>query len=30
MAKREYMGIQIDESRDDLFDKLGLQRLQES
>ena len=24
------MGIQIDESRDDLFDKLGLQRLQES
>jgi len=30
MAKREYMGIQIDESRDDLFDKLGIQRLQES
>ena len=30
MAKREYMGIQIDESRDELFDKLGIQRLQES
>ena len=30
MAKREYMGIQIDESRDELFDKLGLQRLKES
>jgi ribonucleoside-diphosphate reductase alpha chain len=30
MAKREYMGIQIDESRDELFDKLGVQRLQES
>jgi ribonucleoside-diphosphate reductase alpha chain len=30
MAKREYMGIQIDESRDELFDKLGIQRLRES
>lgn len=30
MAKQEYMGIQIDTSRDDLFDKLGLQRLKES
>lgn len=30
MAKREYMGIQIDESRDELFDKLGIQRLHES
>ena len=30
MAKREYMGIQIDESRDELFDKLGIQRLKES
>jgi len=30
LAKREYMGIQIDESRDELFDKLGLQRLKES
>ena len=30
MAKREYMGIQIDESRDELFDQLGLQRLRES
>ncbi len=30
MAKREFMGIQIDESRDELFDKLGIQRLQES
>jgi len=30
MAKREHMGIQIDESRDELFDKLGIQRLQES
>ena len=30
MAKQEYMGIQIDTSRDGLFDKLGLQRLKES
>ena len=30
MAKTEYMGIQIDYSRDELFDKLGKQRLQES
>lgn len=30
MAKREYMGIQIDPSRDDLFDSLGIQRLKES
>jgi len=30
MAKREYLGLQIDESRDELFDKLGVQRLQES
>ena len=30
MAKKEYMGIQIDYSRDSLFDKLGLARLQES
>lgn len=30
MAKRNYMGIQIDQSRDDLFDILGLQRLKES
>lgn len=30
MAKREYMGIQIDLSRDNLFDKLGIQRLKES
>jgi len=30
MAKQEYLGIQIDTSRDDLFDKLGLQRLKES
>jgi len=30
MAKREYLGLQIDESRDELFDKLGLQRLKES
>ena len=30
MAKREYLGLQIDESRDELFDKLGIQRLQES
>ena len=30
MAKREYLSLQIDESRDELFDKLGVQRLQES
>jgi len=30
MAKRDYNGIQIDLSRDELFDKLGLARLQES
>ncbi len=30
LAKRKYMGIQIDESRDELFDKLGVQRLKES
>lgn len=30
MAKQEYLGIEIDLSRDDLFDKLGLQRLRES
>jgi ribonucleoside-diphosphate reductase alpha chain len=30
LAKRKHMGIQIDESRDELFDKLGLQRLKES
>ena len=30
MAKREYLGLQIDESRDELFDKLGIQRLKES
>jgi len=30
MAKTEYLGLQIDESRDELFDKLGVQRLQES
>jgi ribonucleoside-diphosphate reductase alpha chain len=30
MAKQEYLGIQIDLSRDSLFDKLGLQRLRES
>lgn len=28
--KKEYLGIQIDLSRDKLFDKLGLQRLKES
>lgn len=28
--KEEYLGIQIDLSRDELFDKLGIQRLQES
>ena len=30
MAKQDYLGIQIDTSRDELFDKLGIQRLQES
>ena len=30
MSKIEYMGIQIDYSRDALFDKLGIQRLKES
>ena len=30
MAKKEYLGIQIDYSRDSLFDKLGLARLEES
>jgi len=30
MAKQEYMGIEIDLSRDQLFDKLGIQRLKES
>lgn len=30
MARQDYLGIQIDTSRDDLFDKLGLQRLKES
>ena len=30
MAKQDYLGIQIDTSRDELFDKLGLQRLKES
>ena len=30
MAKRDYLGIQIDLSRDELFDKLGIQRLKES
>jgi len=30
MAKQDYMGIQIDLSRDELFDKLGVQRLKES
>jgi ribonucleoside-diphosphate reductase alpha chain len=30
MAKQEYLGIEIDLSRDNLFDKLGLQRLRES
>ena len=29
MAKKEYLGIQIDYSRDSLFDKLGLSRLEE-
>lgn len=30
MAKQEYLGLQIDLSRDSLFDKLGIQRLKES
>jgi len=30
MAKEDYLGIQIDTSRDELFDKLGLNRLRES
>ena len=30
MSKTDYMGIQIDYSRDALFDKLGIQRLKES
>jgi ribonucleoside-diphosphate reductase alpha chain len=30
MAKENYLGIEIDLSRDNLFDKLGIQRLQES
>ena len=30
MARQDYLGIQIDTSRDELFDKLGLQRLKES
>ena len=30
MAKKDYLGIQIDYSRDTLFDKLGIQRLKES
>ena len=30
MSKKEYLGIQMDLSRDDLFDKLGIQRLKES
>jgi ribonucleoside-diphosphate reductase alpha chain len=30
MAKAEYLGIQIDYERDELFDQLGLQRLRES
>ena len=30
MAKREYLGIQIDETRDQLFDILGVHRLRES
>lgn len=30
MAKKDYLGIQIDLSRDELFDKLGLSRLRES
>jgi len=30
MAKQNYMGLQIDLSRDELFDNLGIQRLKES
>ena len=30
MAKQEYLGIEIDLSRDELFDPLGIQRLKES
>ena len=30
MAKQDYLGINIDTTRDELFDKLGLQRLRES
>jgi hypothetical protein len=30
MAKTEFLGLQIDYSRDNLFDKLGLARLKES
>ena len=30
MAKQNYLDIEIDLSRDELFDKLGVQRLQES
>ena len=30
MAKQEYLGLQIDLARDELFDKLGIQRLKES
>jgi ribonucleoside-diphosphate reductase alpha chain len=29
MAKKEYLGLQIDLGRDDLFDELGIQRLKE-
>ena len=30
MATEDYLGIRIDKERDQLFDKLGIQRLQES
>jgi ribonucleoside-diphosphate reductase alpha chain len=30
MARENYLDIEIDLSRDSLFDKLGIQRLQES
>jgi ribonucleoside-diphosphate reductase alpha chain len=30
MAKKDFLGLQIDLSRDDLFDKLGIARLRES
>ena len=30
MAKQEFLGLQIDYSRDELFDPLGIQRLEES